>query len=84
MRVWNILFFGGFIVFCGIRGVFKRRAQGNEMVVERAGGVEKVLLLLLAPGTLVLPLLYLFTPWLTFADYHLPAAAMDCGVESGR
>src|SRR5438876_11070603 len=79
MHIWNIIFLSGFIVFCGIRGAFKRRATGNEMVVRRAGGMENVLLVFLTPGTLVLPLLYVFTHWLAFADYHLPSAAMYCG-----
>jgi protein-S-isoprenylcysteine O-methyltransferase Ste14 len=80
MRIWSIIFLVGFVVFCVIRGAFKQRTKGNESVVSRADGVEKALLLLLAPGTLVLPLLYLFTSWLGFADYRLPAPAMYCGV----
>jgi protein-S-isoprenylcysteine O-methyltransferase Ste14 len=79
MRFWNIIFLVGFVVFCGIRGAFKRRTKGTEMVMRRVDRVEKALLLFLIPGTLVLPLLYLFTPWLAFADYGLPAVTPYCG-----
>ena len=36
-------------------------------------GLEKSLLLAMFPAVLLLPLLYLFTPLLGFADYRLPA-----------
>ena len=79
MRISNIIFLVGFIVFCAIRGVFKQRATGNAVVRREAEGIEKALLLLLLPGALVLPVIYLFTPWLRFADYELPAGAPYCG-----
>ncbi len=31
-------------------------------------------------GSTLLPMLYLFTPWLAFADYRLPAVAPWCGI----
>jgi protein-S-isoprenylcysteine O-methyltransferase Ste14 len=39
-----------------------------------------VLLLLLFLGNFILPLVYIFTPWLNFADYTLPAWAGRLGV----
>src|SRR5947209_19624242 len=76
---WNTVFLIGFIVYVAIRGVFKQRVKSNEMVVRRVDGLEKALMLILIPGALLLPVVYLFTPCLAFADYHLPAFAPWCG-----
>jgi protein-S-isoprenylcysteine O-methyltransferase Ste14 len=40
---------------------------------------ERILLPFVGLGSLLLPILYLFTPWLTFADYRLPILALWCG-----
>jgi protein-S-isoprenylcysteine O-methyltransferase Ste14 len=70
---WNILFLLGFIVYVIIRGMFEQRIKGHETVVSRIGGGDRLLILVMAVGGLLLPLVYLFTPWLGFADYRLPA-----------
>src|SRR6266704_6259365 len=68
---WNLVFLIGFIVYVTIRGVFKQRVKSNKIMVRRVDGVEKALMLMVIPGGLLLPVAYLFTPWLAFADYHL-------------
>jgi len=77
MRIdpWNLVFLIGFVVYVVIRGVFKQRVKRNEMMVRRVDALEKTLMLIVIPGGLLLPVVYLFTPWLAFADYHLPALA---------
>jgi len=72
---WNAVFLIGFIVYVAIRGLFKQRVKSNEILVRRVDGLEKALMLIVIPGALLLPVVYLFTPWLAFADYHLPAFA---------
>jgi protein-S-isoprenylcysteine O-methyltransferase Ste14 len=81
MRIqpWNLVFLIGFIVYVCIRGVFKQRTKGNEKAVSRMDALEKTLMAIVIPGGLLLPVVYLFTPWLAFADYHLPAVARWCG-----
>jgi len=81
MRVqpWNLVFLVGFIIYVFIRGVFKQRTKANENIVRRSDALEKVLMAVVIPGSLLLPVIYLFTPWLTFADYHLPKFAQPCG-----
>jgi protein-S-isoprenylcysteine O-methyltransferase Ste14 len=76
---WNIVFLIGFIAYLSIRGVFAGRAKTNEQMVRRVDVLEKTLLALVIPTSTLLPLLYLFTPWLGFADYALPAFAPWCG-----
>ena len=79
MRPWNLVFFVGFVVYVCLRGVFKQRTKGNIQVVSRVDVLEKTLLAIVIPGSLLLPMVYLFTPWLAFANYDLPAVAPWCG-----
>lgn len=79
IQPWNIFFLIGFIVYVAIRGVFEHRAKSNEKTIRKLDALEKMLLFLVGVGSLLLPFLYLFTPWLAFADYRLPAFAPWCG-----
>jgi len=74
-RSSNIVFLVGLIVYVTIRGVFERRARIKEKMVRRLDAVEKTLLIFVGVGSLLLPVLYLFTPLLAFADYRLPVFA---------
>lgn len=76
---WNIVFLAGFIVYASIRHVFERRTKGVEKADRRIDATEKILLVFVGVGNLLLPVLYLFTPLLAFADYRLPAFVPWCG-----
>lgn len=77
---WNVVFFIGFIAYLAIRGKFARRVKGNELTVRRVDLLEKGLLGFTIAGSTLPVVLYLFTPWLAFADYRLPMWAPWCGV----
>ena len=81
MRIqpWNLVFLIGFLAYVSIRGIFNQRTKSNGKAVSRSDGLEKTLLAIVILGGLLLPVVYLFTPWLAFADYHLPALAQWCG-----
>jgi protein-S-isoprenylcysteine O-methyltransferase Ste14 len=79
IQPWNIVFLVGFMVYFTIRGVFEHRTKGNEKAVSLADGRDRTLIFIMLVGGLLLPVLYLFTPWLTFADYRLPAFVPWCG-----
>jgi protein-S-isoprenylcysteine O-methyltransferase Ste14 len=81
MRIqpWNLVFLVCFIVYVVIRGVFKQRTKANVPALRRVDALEMTLLIIVIPGGLLLPVVYLFTPWLAFADYHLPRFAPWCG-----
>jgi protein-S-isoprenylcysteine O-methyltransferase Ste14 len=66
IRPWNIVFFR-------IRYVFASQTKGENKVVNRFDRLERALLLVMFPPTVLLPLLYLLTPLLAFADYELPS-----------
>ena len=80
LQPFNAIFFVGFIAYIAIRGVYARRTKGLERVHRQVDGLENFLMLLVIPPGLLLPVLYLFTPLLSFADYRLPAFAPWCGV----
>ena len=77
---WNIVFFVGFVLYVGIRGRFARQTKTNEKIVRQVDMQEKVLLPTVISTSLLLPVLYLFTPLLRFADYQLPAGVQWSGL----
>jgi protein-S-isoprenylcysteine O-methyltransferase Ste14 len=74
MRIepWNLVYLVGLIVYISIRGIFGGRTKRNEKLVSRVDKRDRALIALVFIGSVILPALYLFTPWLSFADYSLP------------
>lgn len=79
LQPWNAVFFVGFVAYLSIRGVYARRTKNEPKVHRQVDGLEKALLILVIGSSTLLPVLYLFTPLLAFADYQLPAFAPWCG-----
>lgn len=69
MRPPDLVFLAGFIAYIVIRGVFIGKTKKNIKAEARVDLQERVLLLLVFVGGLLLPLIYLVTPLLAFADY---------------
>lgn len=76
---WDFVFLAGFIAYFWIRGVYIQRTKKVEKALRRFDRCERLLLALVSVGALLLPVVYLATPWLAFADYTLPTAAPWCG-----
>ena len=72
LEPWNIVFLLGLIVFFWIRHIFIKRTKNEKKAITKFDRLEKVLLAAMFVTTLLLPLVYLFTPLLTFADYRPP------------
>lgn len=79
IETWNFVYFLGLAVYVAIRGVFGARTKHNEKVVRRVGVSDRVLVGAVFVGSIVLPLLYLFSALLQFADYDLPPLVPWCG-----
>ncbi len=77
---WNAVFLVGFLVYMGIRHVFSKRVEGQEKAVSQVDWLEKALLATVMLSSLLLPVLYLFTSALAFADYELPTAVRWVGL----
>ena len=67
----NVVFFVGLVVYFSIRHHFIQQTKSEKKSVRRVDTVEKILLAAVSVAVLMLPLLYLFTPLLSFADYEL-------------
>lgn len=72
LEPWNVVFLAGFAVYFWIRRVFFQHTKNEKKTVSRFDRSEKILLAAMFPPVILLPLLYLFTPLLAFADYRLP------------
>ena len=62
----------GFITLLSIRIYYRWRNRDVKMVESYVSTLEKLLFFLDVIGVIVTPLIYIFTPWLDFADYQLP------------
>ncbi len=51
------------------------REHRLKVSIDRSTSVDRILMLLDFLGSQILPVVYVLTPWLAFADYHLPAWA---------
>jgi len=80
-NIFKILFVIGLILGVVVRLLYASRTQPLTSSKEKSGadgrtmGLEKLLLFLSFLGMLVIPLIYVLTPWLALADYHLPTWA---------
>jgi protein-S-isoprenylcysteine O-methyltransferase Ste14 len=74
--LFEVLYLVGLIAAQALRLPQQMRNQRdwkrNTVRDKRLTGLERALILLLLMGMWVLPVLYVFTPWLAFADHHLP------------
>jgi hypothetical protein len=70
---FKIVYFLGMVIQIIIRAPYAKMAQAGEKIEKREVRTEQVLLTLMTVVGLVIPLIYSVTPWLSFADYHLPA-----------
>ncbi|MCQ3975175.1 MAG: isoprenylcysteine carboxylmethyltransferase family protein [Anaerolineae bacterium] len=73
--MFKIVYGIGFILVFIIRLPYWWLARSTRVVVDRRTVRERILLALLSVGVGALPLVYIFTPWLSFADYQLPSWA---------
>ncbi len=62
----------GLIVGSVIRGVYMRPYRSRSNKTAQKIDLDRLLITLSSLGLLFLPLIYLLTPWLDFADYYLP------------
>ena len=73
--IFKIVYGIGFILIFIIRLPYWWLARSTPVVVDRKTVRERILLAQLSVGVGVLPLVYIFTPWLNFANYQLPSWA---------
>jgi protein-S-isoprenylcysteine O-methyltransferase Ste14 len=77
---WNVVFLVGFVLYLGIRSRYARQLRGVKSVHRQVDSMEKMLLIVVIVNSMIWPVLYLFTPLLSFADYELPEWAPWVGL----
>ena len=70
-NTFEVLFLAGFVVGSVIRNIYMARCRGVKGNKEYSNVLDFILVSSAGVGMIV-PLLYLFTPWLDFANYDLP------------
>lgn len=69
----------GLFAMLAIRTPYALRSRGNVIIDSRSDRTDRLLLAGMAVGAFVLPLIFLATPFLRFADYDLPDWATMVG-----
>ena len=75
---FKTMYLAGLIAGSVIRAVYTRGHRQYKIRADRTTRVDMPLLMLGSLG-FIMPILYLATPWLNFADYHLPTWARWIG-----
>ena len=75
----SLVFVAFLAAYLSIRGVFMHRAR-RDKAVSKADARDRVLVALVGIGQIVLPLLFVWTPRLAFADRVQPDACTALGV----
>jgi protein-S-isoprenylcysteine O-methyltransferase Ste14 len=78
--VLKLIYVAGLVAQIIIRAPFNRKRRRERVAVTRADWREGVVLAVFFLGMFVLPVLYVTTPWLSFANYRLPDWAAGPGV----
>jgi protein-S-isoprenylcysteine O-methyltransferase Ste14 len=73
MAIFKIIYWLGMIAEIIIRAPYQKGREKAAKTDQRVSATEKGILYLLLLGMFLLPLVYSVTPWLDFADYHLPS-----------
>lgn len=75
----KIIFTIGIVLWLIIRIPYQREQRNNTIVDDRNSAQEKLIRFLVIVGILFLPLTYVLSPWLNFANYYLPVWANGLG-----
>ena len=71
-NIFEVIFLAGFVAGSVIRKIYTFRCRHGKAVRKHKDIVD-ITLLIVAGLAMVLPFVFIFTPLLNFADYHLPA-----------
>jgi len=70
-NTFEVFFLAGLVVGSVIRKVYTAKSRSIK-VEKKCGDVLDIILVSAAGSGMIMPLIYLFTPWLSFANYSLP------------
>jgi protein-S-isoprenylcysteine O-methyltransferase Ste14 len=70
-NTFEVVYLAGLVVGSVIRKVYTARSRGIKTEKKHSNITDIILVFVTGMG-MIMPLLYLFTPWLDFAKYNLP------------
>ena len=70
--IFKLAYIAGLVVEMVIRAPYNQSRRQTKIVSNQMSRQEGVVLGLLFLGNFILPMIYILTPWLSFADYRLP------------
>lgn len=73
------IFLIGLAWYLATRAVYQRRAVGNETTVKRSSIVDRLLVVLVVFGQIIIPLIYVLSPLLNFANYEQMPSLIPLG-----
>ncbi len=76
----KITFIIGIMLWLIIRIFYQQEQQKNIIIDDRKTTQDKVIRFLVLVGIILLPSIYVLSPWLNFANYRLPIWANGLGV----
>ncbi len=80
MDIYTAVFFLAMLAEIAIRAPINKKRKLEKMNERHVTAQEIILLFLLWGGMFILPIIYVATSWLDFANYPLPAWASWLGV----
>ncbi len=80
ISIGECLFFSGLIIFLIIRVSHEWKTLKNNIQKSHKKSLEKLLLTFLVVSQCILPVIYIFSDWLAFADYSLPSIFVIVGL----
>lgn len=69
--IFKIVYFVEFMIISVIRKYFTKKQHREKIAIDKKTGLEIFLLVINGIG-MIIPLIYVFTSWLDFANYYLP------------
>ncbi|MEM1134424.1 MAG: protein-S-isoprenylcysteine O-methyltransferase [Bacteroidota bacterium] len=78
--IFKLCYMAIMVVTSVIRWPHQKRNKNNQIANDQKSSLEKSLLFAVSLGMMLLPLLYIFSPILVFADYSLPIWAQAMGI----
>ena len=80
MVLGKIIYIAGLILSIFIRITFILKKKNTKANIDRKSFIDILLLILILCASFIIPLCYIFSPWLNFANYYLPLWATGFGL----
>jgi protein-S-isoprenylcysteine O-methyltransferase Ste14 len=78
--IGKTIYIAGLILLLFIRATFILKKKNTKKNIDRKSFIDILMLILILCAAIIIPLVYIISPWVNFADYHLPFGAAIFGI----